>query len=643
VAVISGLLAATYWIFIHFEGELLLDFWLVFFGTLLLLLFYRAKDTPRFFNWFLAGIVLGLFAITRPNILVLIPFILIWLWMQNETKWQSALKYWIWIGLGAVIVISPVTLRNYLVGHDIVLISSQGGINFFIGNNPYADGTSAVVPGLGDDWDYADAVVLAEQELGRKLKPSQASNYFFKRGWDFIFNQPDKSLPLLGKKFYLFWNKFEVSNNQNTYFFQRYSSLLRILPVGFWIIGPLSLLGVVLSLKNFRKYSLFLFYLFSYMLTVVFFFVADRFRLPVIPVLIIFSGFALVQLWERFISRRLGRLIFPLLLLAIFSWFSNTNPYALSTKNFAHSYFGLGNIFLKQNQLDQAKVYFDSALAENSNLPRAHLNLGIIYLRKGNLDGAGAEFAKTLLINPYEEKAHNNLSTVYRLKGDFHKAAQFARVAIQFRPNYANAYSNLSLSHQALNQIDSAELALTEGLRILPEEQQLHYYLGELFLHQQKFAEAEKEFRRVLEQTPEIELESYDISGFGQSQLLSQIKLRAQSAYYLGLIFVNRNNLFQAKEYFTLALNFKPDFTVAIANLGKISALQGDYSQAIRLYTKSINLDPKNPVYYYNRAVNYIALGQIDSAAGDLAKCLHLDPAFVPAKKLNQDLKNRDD
>jgi tetratricopeptide (TPR) repeat protein len=640
VAVIAGLLAATYWILIYFEGELLLDFLLVFFGTLLLLLLYRAAEKPVFRNWFLAGVVLGFFAVTRPNILAFAPFILLWLliYFRRNKSWLVCLKYWLYVGIGAALVILPITLRNYLVGKDFVLVASQGGINFFIGNNPYSDGTSAVVPGLGDDWDYADAVVLAEQEVGHKLKPSQASNYFYRRGWDFILKEPEKSLPLLWKKFYLFWNKFEVSNNQNTYFFRRYSWLLRILPTGFWLVGPLAILGMIYSLRRFRKYSLLLFYVFSYMLTVVFFFVADRFRLPVLPLLIIFAGFALVVIWDRLRTKAYQHLILPVSILIFAFWFCNSNFYNLSSRNFAQSYFSLGNIYLKQNQPENATAYYDSALAFNPNLPRAHLNLGIVQLRQGNLDSAGAEFARVMLLNPYEEKAYNNLATIYRLKKEYAKAVQFAKAAVQLRPNYGTAYSNLSLAYQALDLGDSAQQVLKQGLKILPDDQQLHYYLGEIYFGQHNLDLAEKEFRTALTTSGRVDIQTYDLSGFGQTQAQTQDRLKAQAAYYLGLIWIERKDLPQAKAYFQQALRFKPDLTAAWANLGKISELEGNFSQAIDMYTQALAYDPNNAHSYYNRALNYLKLGRIDSARLDLKQCLQIDPHFKSALQLLKSL-----
>ena len=42
--------------------------------------------------------------------------------------------------LGIILVISPVTIRNWVVGRDLVLLTSQAGQNFYIGNNPRASG-----------------------------------------------------------------------------------------------------------------------------------------------------------------------------------------------------------------------------------------------------------------------------------------------------------------------------------------------------------------------------------------------------------------------------------------------------------------------------------------------------------------------
>ena len=58
------------------------------------------------------------------------------------------LKKWPLIALPLCLIIFPVTLRNYLIGDDWVLISANGGVNFYIGNNAHYDSTVAIHPGL---------------------------------------------------------------------------------------------------------------------------------------------------------------------------------------------------------------------------------------------------------------------------------------------------------------------------------------------------------------------------------------------------------------------------------------------------------------------------------------------------------------
>ena len=640
VAILASVLASAYWILIYFEGELLLDSLLVFFNLTLFLLLYRAAERQKYGLWVASGVVLGLAAITRPTVLILAPVILVWLFLQfQKQKTRSGIaRIWLGVLLGAFLVIAPVTVRNYLLGNDFVLIASQGGINFFIGNNPHSDGSSAVVPGLGDDWDYADAVFLAERDLGKKVKPSQASNYFYKRGWDFILKRPGQSLPLLWKKFSLFWTKFEIGNNQNIYFIQRYSPLLKILPLGFWLIGPLSFLGLFLVARDFKRHSLLIMFTTFYLLTIVFFFVNARFRLPLLPFLMILAAFSILFLWDKVKKKEYRRLAPAGLALILFFWFCNSNPYELSKTSFSQSYFTLGNIYLRQDLRDKAKVHYDSALALNPNLPRAHLNLGLIHLGKGDLDSAGAAFARVLAINPYEEKALNNLSAVYRLKGEYKKSVQFAKAAVELRPNYIFAYSNLSQAYVGLNQPDSAVRALKEGLSNSPRSLQLKYYLAEHFLKQNRPGEAEALLEDILAGKTPVDIQTYDISGFWQDQSQTEAKLKYLSAYHLGLIWANRNDLNRAGQYFQLALQFQPGMPEAVANLGKVAELQGKYSEAVELYSRAIEIDPKNAVFFYNRAVNHLKLGDKNSARADLVKSLTLDPRFEPAKQVLENL-----
>ena len=56
-----------------------------------------------------------------------------------------------------------------------------------------------------------------------------------------------------------------------------------------------------------------------------------------------------------------------------------------------------------------------------------------------------------------------------------------------------------------------------------------------------------------------------------------------------------------------------------------------NYDEAIDTYTKAIDLDPTNPVYYSNRAAAYSSKGDHLSAVGDAGKAIKVDPSYVKA------------
>eukprot|EP01079_Euglenida_sp_SAG-EU17-18_P004740 gene4740-865_t len=57
----------------------------------------------------------------------------------------------------------------------------------------------------------------------------------------------------------------------------------------------------------------------------------------------------------------------------------------------------------------------------------------------------------------------------------------------------------------------------------------------------------------------------------------------------------------------------------------------GSHREAADLYTKAVELDPKNPVYYGNRAAAWTHLKEFNKAIADCDKALALDPRYAKA------------
>jgi 4-amino-4-deoxy-L-arabinose transferase-like glycosyltransferase len=306
VAIAAALAAASYWTIIYFDAELLLPNLLVLLNLLLVLALMRVATRATALNLLLAGLALGVSAIARPNILLLAPPAAIWILLLLP-RWKPALKGVVIFTLAVLVPIAPVSLRNLVQGGDRVLIASQGGINFYIGNNAQADGMHVYVPGLSLSTEdiYHGSAMLAEQETGRSLRPSQVSAHYFGKALDEMTRHPQAAAGLMLAKLGYFWTHREILNNKQLYTLtERYTPMIRYLPLGFWIVGPLGLMGLVACRGRGRElFPLWGFVVF-YMLSVVLFFVTARFRIPVVPVLIILGAYGAQQLIAKIRGRQ---------------------------------------------------------------------------------------------------------------------------------------------------------------------------------------------------------------------------------------------------------------------------------------------------------------------------------------------------
>ncbi|HEY0714341.1 MAG TPA: glycosyltransferase family 39 protein, partial [Polyangia bacterium] len=220
VALIAGAMACVYGMYVYFANELLIETLALFLNVSGLALLLSALETPRLRRWFASGLIFGLAAITQPNVLVFVTLALLWNFLRFRAVWGRGptLQRLSVLVLGLALMIAPVTIYNAVVGGDRVLISSQGGVNLFIGNNPEANGVSAYVPGARLDWNgfLEDTNRIAQRALGNpNAKPSEISAYWAGRAFDFMIEQPAQFLWLTARKVYFFFNAHEAANNRS--------------------------------------------------------------------------------------------------------------------------------------------------------------------------------------------------------------------------------------------------------------------------------------------------------------------------------------------------------------------------------------------------------------------------------------------
>ncbi len=262
----------------------------------------RASGAAR---WIVpSGLLLGVLAALRANGLLVLPVAILWMIGPVRGAWPR-LRVLLLACAGVALVLAPITLRDAVASRR-GLGTSLWGIHFYIGTNPDADGTYAPVDGIRDDvvGHVVDARRIAERLEGRLLTPHEVSLHWYRKGLEFIRQQPTAYARLqVAKLRRVFEADEQGSFGDDFHDHQVVSRVLRLPLLSFGVIGPLGILGLLLTLLRGRPALLPLFTL-TYVVSLLPFFVTARYRLPLVPPLLVLTAEALCWMEQALRERR---------------------------------------------------------------------------------------------------------------------------------------------------------------------------------------------------------------------------------------------------------------------------------------------------------------------------------------------------
>lgn len=477
----AGCLGALYAPLVFYEAELLSDSLTLFWCALMLLLFVRGLQTQRKRDFFAAGLSAGLAALTRANAFPLGLIFLVGLlfhWVRDKGE-KAYLRFAATYGLPFLCLVLLPTMHN-IRAKDPVLICGQGGINFYLGNNPDANGTNIIFPRLTEQGSrYRDTVeeyavlgyyaqlygfdqAMLRYAAGDRPTWSELDRYWYGRGLSFLVEQPQAAVQLFARKLVALFNNREIRNNRDFEFARQNESLvLRVLPFNFAIalaLGAYGLTGWRRSGKPGAGWILL--YLVMSALVVVTYFVAGRLRILVLPALFIFAGIGLERLFSLFVARRWREIVRALFIVlasgaaSCYSWpqfdFRYSKEQLLgegiaATAFPAGEWAMLGNACLEKGLADDALRYANRAVEADPTFAFGWLILGNAALAKGDNYAALEAYRKVLSLEPMSLRARNNLAVALENLGWYQHAAEVYLDVLRADPSDPRANANLSV------------------------------------------------------------------------------------------------------------------------------------------------------------------------------------------------------
>ena len=248
----------------------------------------KARPLPRSL---LSGLALAAASYIRPISLLLVPFLFLRALIRDK-RISTFLLCCIVAGLSMFAALLPWSLRNMRVFEHFVLVSTNGGANFWMGNNPDTTGGYMPLPDLG---------------IGNEAEQDRAFNklaiaYIREKPLQFLSRTVLKALKLHDRETIgIVWNRQGIVERYGN----RAVSIAKLGSNLYWyLVLALGLLGAILELKRkplhlsiaFPPLYFWAYFILVHCVTVV----NDRYHFPSIPFIAIFAAYAL----NFFVARR---------------------------------------------------------------------------------------------------------------------------------------------------------------------------------------------------------------------------------------------------------------------------------------------------------------------------------------------------
>ena len=282
----------------------------------------------------------------------------------------------------------------------------------------------------------------------------------------------------------------------------------------------------------------------------------------------------------------------------------------------------LARAYLKNNNMNQAKVVLDQAISTNPNYADAILLLAETNLRSGHSEAVIEPLTRLLKRNPELRRAALLLAAAYGSLDRFDDAAVVIGEQARLAPEDPQAQMALGLTLRQARRNDEARQAFEKVAELAPDNLWPIDQLVELDLSDKHFDAARQRIRRQFQKTPDapaahffegkiLAAERKWDSAEAELQKTLQLDSNFSSAYDLLVqTYLAANKLPQAVTQLRAELSKNPNNASAVMTLALVYERMQDYPKARDAYEKLLSINPdlvpalNNLAYLYTERLN---------------------------------------
>jgi hypothetical protein len=235
--------------------------------------------TPR--RWILAALAWSGALVVRSELVLALPVLVAHAWLCAGRR--RALRVAI---VPAALLAASLAINTIGSGHP-VLLTTGSGVNLWLGNNPDADGVNPFIHGRLEG-------VVHDVEAGSS-DAIEADQAFRGRALAFVHDAPGAAAKLLVKKLAWTFTHRELPNAMDIQWQTSQSWVFRPpwFPIGFGLVLPLAVAGALLVGRDWRRRLILVAPIVVAVITCVALFTNARFRLVMVPSLIVLAALAI--------------------------------------------------------------------------------------------------------------------------------------------------------------------------------------------------------------------------------------------------------------------------------------------------------------------------------------------------------------